>query len=168
MGHLPRSSVVSLLSLLFPMAGVLCYVVRLIHPQGLFFLLLALLTAIPVKPPFWSVPEIVRASGSHVSGFPTVPTQGVRCVKSFRSRLVSLTSPPRALVPSFGHPDLCCRLLFSQLWERPQIFLGEYSMELRNIFLTFGQCARVSRGHHTPHHTIRQGSEKGIPSLLFG
>ena len=106
-GHLPRSSVVSLMSLLSLRAGGFWLVLCLVLPLSLlFFFFLVVRTSISLKLPLGSIPKMVGAPGSHVPSFPTVPTEGIHGVIPPRSRLVSLTSPSRALVPSLDHPDL--------------------------------------------------------------
>ena len=71
--------------------------------------------------------------------------------------LLPLLGHSLALVPLHGHSNLCRGLLLHLLGKRPQIFLGEYSMQLRHIFLALGQRARTCRCYHASHHAIWEG-----------
>ena len=101
MGHLPGSSVVSLLSILSLLRGGFSRIhglsLSLVRFFSLSFTGWTVLIEFPLRP----VSEMVGASGSHVPRLSTIPTKGIRVVIPFGFGRVSLTSSSLSLVPLF-------------------------------------------------------------------
>ena len=78
MGHLPGSSVVSLLSIFTLLGGEFSRIHGLPLSRVRFFFSLSItgLTVL-IKFPFRPVSEMVGASGSHMSRLSTIPTEGI-------------------------------------------------------------------------------------------